>query len=103
MGTEALSAECYWEKDIELMKTKVWKWFALLGGNSNPFDAFLLINGMKTLEIRMQRHCDNAMQVANYLEKHPVIAKVNYTGLAFTSRSCGGNETDETSRCPDKL
>ncbi len=69
-------------KDIGLMKTKVWKWYALLGGNSNPFDAFLLINGMKTLEIRMERHCDNAMQVANYLEKHPVIAKVNYTGLA---------------------
>lgn len=68
-------------KDIELMKTKVWKWFALLGGNSNPFDAFLLLNGIKTLEIRMQRHCQNAKQLATYLANHKAIEKVNYTGL----------------------
>ena len=68
-------------KDIELMKTKVWKWHALLGGNGNPFDAFLLITGMKTLELRMERHCDNAMKVAKYLEQHPAVALVNYTGL----------------------
>jgi len=69
-------------KDIEGMKTKVWKWHVLLGGNSNPFDAFLLINGMKTLEIRMDRHCNNAMKVANYLSTHVAIAQVNYLGLA---------------------
>lgn len=68
-------------KDIELMKTKVWKWHALLGGNSNAFDAFLLSVGMKTLEIRMEKHCHNAMEVAAYLEAHPAIATVNYTGL----------------------
>ncbi len=68
-------------KDIELMKTKMWKWFALLGGNSNPFDAFLLLNGIKTLEIRMDRHCQNAKQLANYLQEHTAIEKVNYTGL----------------------
>jgi methionine-gamma-lyase len=68
-------------KDIELMKTKLWKWFALLGGNSNPFDAFLLLNGIKTLEIRMERHCQNAKQLANYLQEHNAIEKVNYTGL----------------------
>jgi methionine-gamma-lyase len=68
-------------KDIELMKTKVWKWHALLGGNGNPFDAYLLITGMKTLELRMERHCDNAMKVAKYLEQHPAVALVNYTGL----------------------
>ncbi len=69
-------------KDIEFMKTKAWKWHALLGGNSNPFDAFLLIQGMKTLELRMDRHCHNAIEVAGYLEQHPNIAYVNYTGLA---------------------
>jgi len=53
----------------------------LLGANSNPFDAFLLIQGMKTLEVRMERHCHNAMEVANYLDGHPAVAKVNYTGL----------------------
>ncbi len=69
-------------KDIELMKTKVWKWHVLLGGNSNPFDAFLLINGLKTLEIRMDRHCSNAVAVADFLTSHPSIAHVNYVGLA---------------------
>ncbi len=63
------------------MKTKVTKVHRLLGGNSNPFDAFLLIQGIKTLELRMERHCANAMQVANYLEQHPAVAKVNYAGL----------------------
>jgi methionine-gamma-lyase len=53
----------------------------LLGGNSNPFDAFLLTIGMKTLEVRMERHCHNAMEVAAFLEQHPAISKVNYLGL----------------------
>ncbi len=68
-------------KDIELMKSSVWKWHVLLGGNSNPFDAFLLSQGIKTLELRMDRHCANAMKVAAYLSEHPAIAQVNYTGL----------------------
>ncbi len=69
-------------KDLELMKTKVWKWHVLLGGNSNAFDSYLLIQGMKTLEIRMDRHCSNTEKVAAFLDKHPAIEKVNYTGLA---------------------
>lgn len=68
-------------KDIEKMQTSVWKWHVLLGGNSNAFDAFLLSQGMKTLELRMERHCANAMEVARFLEQHTAIAKVNYTGL----------------------
>ena len=68
-------------KDLELMNGKVWKWHVLLGGNSNPFDAFLLSNGMKTLELRMDRHCSNAFTVANYLNEHTAIAHVNYAGL----------------------
>ena len=69
-------------RDIELMKTKITKIHRTLGGNSNAFDAFLLIQGIKTLEVRMERHCHNAMEVANYLESHTAVAKVNYTGLA---------------------
>jgi methionine-gamma-lyase len=69
-------------RNIELMKTKITKVHRLLGGNSNPFDAFLLIQGIKTLEVRMERHCHNAMEVAGFLEQHASIAKVNYTGLA---------------------
>ena len=67
--------------DLEFMNTKASKTIRLLGGNSNPFDAFLLINGMRTLEVRMERHCHNATEIANYLEAHTAIAKVNYTGL----------------------
>jgi methionine-gamma-lyase len=68
-------------KDLEFMNTKVWKWHVLLGGNSNAFDSYLLIQGMKTLEIRMERHCSNTAKVAHFLDKHPAIEKVNYTGL----------------------
>ncbi len=68
-------------RDTSFMKTKVYTLAKTLGGNANPFDAFLLINGMKTLEIRMERHCSNAMEVAKFLEKHPAVGKVNYTGL----------------------
>ena len=68
-------------RDIEFMKTKATKIQRLLGGNSNPFDAFLLIQGIKTLEIRMDRHCENAMKVAGFLEQHQSVSKVNYAGL----------------------
>lgn len=69
-------------KDLELMNTYITKVHRLLGGNANPFDAFLLVQGIKTLELRMDRHCYNAMEVANFLEKHSAVARVNYTGLA---------------------
>jgi methionine-gamma-lyase len=67
--------------DLDFMKTRVTKVHRLLGGNSNPFDAFLLIQGIKTLEIRMERHCSNALKVANFLEQHQAVKKVNYAGL----------------------
>jgi methionine-gamma-lyase len=68
-------------KDIEFMYGRMEKVHRLLGGNSNPFDAFLLTQGMKTLEVRMDRHCSNAMQVAKFLQQNKAIAKVNYLGL----------------------
>jgi methionine-gamma-lyase len=68
-------------RDVEFMETKATKTHRLIGGNSNPFDAFLLISGMKTLEVRMDRHCQNAMEVAGFLDKHPAVIKVNYNGL----------------------
>jgi methionine-gamma-lyase len=68
-------------KDIEFMNTQAWKWQVFLGGNSNPFDAFLLMNGLKTLELRMQRHCSNAKTDAKFLDQHPAIESVNYAGL----------------------
>ena len=67
--------------DLGFMNTRATKTHRLLGGNSNAFDAFLLINGMRTLEVRMQRHCDNSTTVADFLNNHPAIEKVNYNGL----------------------
>ena len=69
-------------KDLEFMNERVTKVHRLLGGNSNPFDAFLLTQGMKTMEIRMERHCHNAMEVAAFLNSHAAVTKVNYPGLA---------------------
>jgi methionine-gamma-lyase len=68
-------------KDLDFMNTHATKIHRLLGGNSNAFDAFLLINGMKTLELRMERHCSNAASVASYLQQHNMVAQVNYNGL----------------------
>ena len=68
-------------KDAAHMGDHITKVHRLLGGNSNAFDAFLLTQGMKTLEVRMERHCHNAMEVAHFLEQHPAISKVNYLGL----------------------
>ncbi len=52
-----------------------------VGGIIGPFDSFLALRGLKTLDIRMQRHCENALMVAQYLETHPKIEKVIYPGL----------------------
>ncbi len=68
-------------KDVAHMNGHMTKLHRLLGGNSNPFDAYLLTQGMKTLEVRMERHCHNAMEIAGFLEQHRAIKKVNYLGL----------------------
>jgi methionine-gamma-lyase len=52
-----------------------------LGGSMDPQAAFLLIRGMKTLEVRVRRQCETALAVARYLEKHPKVARVHYPGL----------------------
>lgn len=68
-------------RDVAHMNDHITKVHRLLGGNSNPFDAYLLSLGIKTLEVRMQRHCHNAMEVAGFLEQHQAVSKVNYLGL----------------------
>lgn len=52
-----------------------------VGSIMNPFDSFLLLRSLKTLPVRMERHCSNAMQIATYLESHESIEKVIYPGL----------------------
>jgi cystathionine beta-lyase/cystathionine gamma-synthase len=58
------------------------------GGVPGPFDAWLVLRGAKTLAVRMERHSDNAMAVAEWLAQHPRITCVNYPGLP----SHGGHE-----------
>jgi methionine-gamma-lyase len=52
-----------------------------LGGSMDPGAAYLLIRGIKTLGVRVERQCENAMAVAKFLEKHPKVARVHYPGL----------------------
>ena len=51
------------------------------GGVLGPFDSFLLIRGIKTLGVRLDRHTDNALKIAKWLEKHEAVKKVYYPGL----------------------
>ncbi|MEI2385898.1 O-acetylhomoserine aminocarboxypropyltransferase [Breoghania sp. JC706] len=52
-----------------------------LGPVLSPFNAFMLLTGIETLPLRMQRHCDNTLAVARWLEKHPGVSWVSYAGL----------------------
>ena len=53
-----------------------------VGGIQGPFDAFLALRGLKTLDLRMERHCGNALAIARFLENHPGVRHVHYPGLA---------------------
>jgi cystathionine beta-lyase/cystathionine gamma-synthase len=53
----------------------------MTGGNLGPMEAWLTLRGVKTLPLRMRQHCQNAAEVARWLESHPRIARVNYPGL----------------------
>lgn len=56
-------------------------WLRDTGGCMSPFAAFLTLLGIETLHLRLPRHCENALAVAKFLEKHPAVAWVNYPGL----------------------
>lgn len=53
----------------------------LCGSTPSPFNSFLVLRGMQTLELRMARHCENGLAVADYLESNPYVEKVYYPGL----------------------
>ncbi|MFO7613625.1 MAG: aminotransferase class I/II-fold pyridoxal phosphate-dependent enzyme, partial [Bacteroidales bacterium] len=63
------------------MKTKLDFARKAIGLNPSPFDAWLTSKGVKTLAVRMERHAFNAMKVAEYLDRHPLVKKVHYPGL----------------------
>jgi len=60
---------------------EIFSYRELHGGCVGPMEAYLVIRGLKTLELRVQRHNANAMQIAKFLESHPAVAQVYYPGL----------------------
>ncbi|HJW30259.1 MAG TPA: aminotransferase class I/II-fold pyridoxal phosphate-dependent enzyme, partial [Saprospiraceae bacterium] len=68
-------------KDPVLFNQKIWNTMKLTGANCSPFEAWLVHQGLKTLPLRMDKHCSNAMTVATALANHPEVAAVNYPGL----------------------
>ena len=68
-------------RDAGVMRTRVWETMKLAGTNASPMEAWLVHQGMKTLPLRMERHCANALALAQFLSGHPAVSLVNYTGL----------------------
>lgn len=66
---------------LDYIRQDLVKRLRLLGGAPSPFDAWLANIGLKTFELRMQRHCENALTIARYLQGHPKVAYVHYPGL----------------------
>ena len=70
---------------ITLNDTKLYEQLKFIsksfGGVPGPFDCYMALRGLKTLKVRMEQHCRNAMVIAKYLEKHPKVEKVVYPGL----------------------
>jgi len=63
-----------------IMKMRL-QWLRDMGNCASPFNSFLHIQGLETLHLRMERHCENALKVAEFLQGHEAVAWVNYPGL----------------------
>ncbi len=59
----------------------LWGWRRILGSQPGAFEAYLVLRGLRTLHLRVRRHCENAKVVAEYLEDHPRVSRVYYPGL----------------------
>lgn len=68
-------------RDADLLAEKLVPVYRLYGPNGNPWDAWLVLNGLKTLSLRMERHSENALEVARFLAEHGAVTRVNYPGL----------------------
>ena len=75
IGGAAILKEEKYKENLAFLQNAV-------GGVPSPFDCFLTLRGIKTLAVRMERHCGNAMHIAAWLEKHPKVQRVIYPGLA---------------------
>jgi len=68
--------------DIDLLRGDLYSCYKLMGATPSPMDTWLANIGLKTFELRMERHCRNALRVALSLESHPDVARVFYPGLS---------------------
>lgn len=74
VGGVLVTSDTAWYQDLKFIQNAV-------GAVPAPMDCFLVMRGLKTLHVRMERHAQNAMEIARYLEKHPKIERVIYPGL----------------------
>ncbi|HFQ92563.1 MAG TPA: aminotransferase class I/II-fold pyridoxal phosphate-dependent enzyme, partial [Anaerolineae bacterium] len=83
-------------RDLALMEEKIVPMIRYLGGVPSPFDCWLTNLGLKTLPLRMERHCANAMQVARFLEEHEGVTAVHYPGLeSFPQHDLAQRQMDD--------
>jgi methionine-gamma-lyase len=80
-GHGALTGGAVVSTHPDYIRNSLYKFVKVLGGIPSPFDSWLANLGLKTFELRMQRHCENALQVAQFLSSHPAVATVYYPGL----------------------
>ena len=71
---------CIWRELAYIFKIRL-TLLRDIGAAVAPFNAWLLAQGLETLSLRIERHVDNALAVANWLEQHPQVEKVNYASL----------------------
>jgi methionine-gamma-lyase len=67
--------------DLELLHGQLYQTYKLIGGTPSPMDTWMTNIGLKTLDLRMARHCRNALRLAKVLEKQPEVSRVYYPGL----------------------
>lgn len=80
-GHGALTGGAVVSSHLDYMHKSLYTFLKVMGGVPSPFDSWLANLGLKTFELRMQRHCENTMQVARFLANHPAVAMVHYPGL----------------------
>ena len=66
----------------ELIEKEIYPYLRTGGASMSPFNAWAFLSGLETLALRMKAHCDNAFELAKWLEQQPAVAKVHYPGLA---------------------
>jgi len=80
-GHGALTGGVVVSSHPDYIRMSLYKFLKVMGGIPSPFDSWLANLGLKTFELRMQRHCENTLQVARFLATHPAVSTVHYPGL----------------------